>query len=150
MWFQKQLGSTSAWVFYCKFAGDLQNTFLEKHLWVTGSVFCIICFGASNKYHILQTSFYNLQTRICRLIKDLFMQTDQKPRCNWSAYIFLFQFLVKQIFVGITEAVPRRWSITVINVKKNSFMNNGQMSWGYFSFIFFSFDQILSSPKYSA
>ena len=60
MRFQKKLRSTFAWVLYCKFAGDLQNTFLEKHLWGTRSVFYIICFGESNKSHILLTSFCNL------------------------------------------------------------------------------------------
>ena len=71
--------------------------------------------------------------------------------------IFLFQSLVKQMFVVIAEAVPHRcsskktiWSISIINVKKNNFINNGQMSWGYFYFILFSFDQNLNSPKYGA
>ena len=72
MRFQKMLRSTSAWVLYCKFAEDLQNTFLEEHLWGTGSVFYLICFGASNKQHILLTSFYDLQIRIRRPIKNLF------------------------------------------------------------------------------
>ena len=49
MRFQKKLCSTSAGVHYCKFAGKLQNTFLEEHLWGTGSGFFIICFGASYK-----------------------------------------------------------------------------------------------------
>ena len=69
--------------------------------------------------------------------------------------IFLFQSLVKQLFVRIAEVVPHRcssrktiWSIPVINVKRNNFINNGQMSWRYFYFIIFSFDQILNSPKY--
>ena len=74
--------------------------------------------------------------------------------CNWSTYIFSFQFLVKQMFVVIAEAVSHRcsciWSITVINVKRNNFINNGQMSWGYFYFILFTFDQNLNSPKYGA
>ena len=48
MSFQK-LRSTSAWVLYGKFAGDLKNIFLEEHLWGAGSVFYIIRFGASNK-----------------------------------------------------------------------------------------------------
>ena len=71
--------------------------------------------------------------------------------------IFLFQSLVKQMFFVIAEAVSHRcssrkiiWSIPVINVKRNDFINNGQMSWGYFCFIFFSFDQNLNSPKYGA
>ena len=71
--------------------------------------------------------------------------------------IFLFQSLVKQMFVVIAEAVPHRyssrkiiWSIPVINVKRNNFINNGQVSWGYFYFILFNFDQNLNSPKYGA
>ena len=47
----------------------------------------------------------------------------------------IFQSLVKQMFVVIAEAVPHRcsskkiiWSIAVINVKKNNFVNNGQIS----------------------
>ena len=65
----KKLRSTSSWVLYCKFAADLQSTFLEEDLWGTACVFYVICFSASNKQHILQSSFYNLQTKTCRLIK---------------------------------------------------------------------------------
>ena len=71
--------------------------------------------------------------------------------------IFLFQSLVKQMFVVIAEAVPHRcssrkiiWSTAVITVKRNNFINNRQMLWGYFYFILFSFDQNLDSPKYGA
>ena len=67
---------------------------------------------------------------------------------------FFFQSLVKQIFVVIAEAVlhrcfPRKtiWLIPVINVKRNNFINNGQMSWGDYYFILFSFDQNLNSLK---
>ena len=49
MQFQKNLRDASAWVLYCKFTGNLQNTFLEEHLSGTVSGFYIICFGASNK-----------------------------------------------------------------------------------------------------
>ena len=71
--------------------------------------------------------------------------------------ISLFQSLVKQMFFMIAEAVLRRcssrkiiWSIPVINVKRNNFIKNGQMSWRYFYFILFSFEQNLNSSKYSA
>ena len=50
---------------YCKFAANLQNTFLEEHLWETASVLYLYI-GTSNKLHILLTSFYNLQTKICK------------------------------------------------------------------------------------
>ena len=50
--------------------------------------------------------------------------------------IFLFQSLVKQMFVVIAETVPHRcssrkiiWSVLVKNVKRNNFISNGQMSW---------------------
>ena len=142
MWFQKKLHGTSAWVLYCKFRGDFQNTFLEEHFWETGSGFSIICFGSSNKKHVLLTSFYNLQTRICRLIKNLFecclyfmiffeiifqmLAVIEVPT------IFLFQSLVKQMLFVTAEAVPYRcssrkiiWSIPVIYVKRNNLINNG-------------------------
>ena len=67
--------------------------------------------------------------------------------------IFLFQSLVKQMFVVIAEAVPHRCSfrsIPVITEKRNNFINNEQMPWGYFYFILFSSDQNLNSPKYGA
>ena len=74
-----------------------------------------------------------------------------------ASIVFLFQSLVKQMFVVIAEAVPHScsseriiWPIPVINVKRNNFINNGQMSWGYFYFILFSFDRDLNSPKYGA
>ena len=120
MRFQKKVSSTSEWVLYCNFAGDLQNIFLAEHLWGTGSVFYIICFGASNKQHILLTSFYNLQTRICRLIKNLFegclyfmiyfSNFPQMLAVIEAPIIFLFQILVKQMFAVIAETVPHRCS----------------------------------------
>ena len=56
--------------------------------------------------------------------------------------VFLFQSFSKQMFVVIAEAAP------VINVKRNDFINNRQLSWRYFYFILFSFDQNLNSSKY--
>ena len=70
MRFQKKLRSTSAWVLYCKFAADLRNTLLDEHLWGTAFLLYIICFGGNNKKHVLLTSFQDLQTRICRLIRN--------------------------------------------------------------------------------
>ena len=71
--------------------------------------------------------------------------------------IFLFQSLVKQMPVVIAEAVLRRcsskrniWCISVVNVKRNNFVNNGQMSRRHFCFILFSFNQNLNSRKYDA
>ena len=165
MWFQKKLCSTSAWVLYCKFAGDLQNSSIVEHLW--GLVLCFISFVL---VQVKTSTFYRL-VFIIRID-----QTDQKPFWRFSLFydiffeiifqmlaviealtIFLFQSLVKQIFVVIAEAVPHRcssrkiiWSIPVINVKRNNFINNGQVSWGYFYFILFNFDQNLNSPKYGA
>ena len=58
--------------------------------------------------------------------------------------VFLFQSFAKQMFVVVAEAAP------VINVKRNDFINNRQMSWRYFYFILFSFDQNANSSKYDA
>ena len=164
MWFQKMLCSTSAWVLYCKFAGDLQNSSLVEHLW--GLVLCFISFVL---VQVKTSTFYRLAF-IIRID-----QTDQKPFWRFSLFydiffeiifqmlavietpiISLFESFVKQMFVVIAEAVPRRcssrkiiWSISVINVKRNNFVNNGQMLWEYY-FVLFSFDQNLNSPKYGA
>ena len=88
------------------------------------------------------------------------MQTDQKSIWRFSLFydiffkiifqmlavveapfIFLFESLVKQMFFVIAEAAPHScssrkiiWSIPVINVKRNNFINNGQKSWRYFYF----------------
>ena len=156
--------SSSAWVLYCKFAGDLQSTFLEEHLRVTGSVFYNICFGASNN-----NTFYWLAFIIYRpefgdwskifLKVFLFYNIFFKIIFQMLALpiTFLFQSLVKLMFVVIVAVVPHRcfsreivWSIPVINVKRNNFISNGQMSWGYFYIILFSFDENLNSPKYGA
>ena len=74
-----------------------------------------------------------------------------------AVIIILFQSLVKQMFFAIAEAV-HHWcfsrkinrSIPIISVKRNNFINNGEMSWIYFYFILVSFDQNLNSPKYDA
>ena len=66
--------------------------------------------------------------------------------------LFLFQSLVKQMFFVIAEVVLKgviqedHLIYTPINMKRSNFINNRQMSWRYF----FSFDQNLNSPKYSA
>ena len=126
-------GCSTVNLLYCGFAEQL---FRRTPL---GHCFCVLylCFGANNKWHILLTSFYNLQTRICILIKNVL-----KVFC-----IFLLRSLVKQISVVTAEAFPYRcsskriiWSISAINVKRNI----------YFYFILFSFDQNLNFPKYGA
>ena len=153
MQYQKVLRSTFAWVLYCKFAADLQNKFLEGHIWGTASVFYIICFGASNKWHILPTNFYNLQTRICRLIKSflkvffilwyIFRNNFSIACCDWSTYhTFISIFSQTNVVIAEASSPPQVlfkkiiWSIPAINVKKNI----------YFYFILFSFDQNLNSP----
>ena len=83
MWFQKELRvacSTSAWVLHCKFAGDLQNTFLEEHLWGTGSEFYIIY------------PFYWLVFIIYRYI---FQNNFPSACCNWSTY-YIFVSIFNQ------------------------------------------------------
>ena len=99
------------------FASDLQNTFLEEHFSGTGSVFYIVCFGTSNRQHILLTSFDNLLSRICRLIKDLFegclyfmiYSSNNFPNacCKWSTYyIFILIFSQTNVRCNCTSSPP--------------------------------------------
>ena len=85
------------------------------------SVFYIICVGASNKEHLLLTSFYNLQIRICRLIKSFlkvffilwyifFEIISQLLAVTEATILFLFQSLVWQMSTVIAEAVPHSCS----------------------------------------
>ena len=90
---------------YCKFAADLQNTFLEEYVWGNASVFYITYAGASNKSKILMTRFYNLQTRFCRLIKHFLkilwynLQNNFLTGCcNWSIY-YIFILISSQTIV---------------------------------------------------
>ena len=49
----KEFCSTSAWVFYCKFAADWQNIFLEEHLW--GQLLFFISFVLAQ---VISNTFY--------------------------------------------------------------------------------------------
>ena len=138
MSFQKKLRSTSAWVLYCKFAADLQNTFLKEYVWGTASVFYITCFGPSNTFYWLASIIYRPELvhwsktfwRFS-LFYDIFFEIiSQLLAVTEAPIIFLFQSLVQQMFVVIAEAVPHRcsskkiiWSILVINVNRNNFIN---------------------------
>ena len=69
--------------------------------------------------------------------------------------ISLFQSLVKQVPVVVTEVLPHRcfskkiiWSIPFTNMKRNNCINNRKMSRRNFYFMLFSFDQNLNSPIY--
>ena len=167
MWFQKKLHSTSTWVLYCKFADDLQNTFLKEHLWgqVLCSIWLVLVVVINNTFYWLAFIIYRLEFVDCSktflkvffILWYIFWIIFQILAVIEALIIFLFQSLVKQMFFVIAEAVLHRcssrkiiWSITVINVKRNNFINNGQMSWRYFYFILFSFDQNLNCPKYGA
>ena len=167
MWFQKKFHSTSAWVLYCKFAGDLQKTFLEEHL--LGLLLCFISFVL---LQVINNTFYWLAFIIYRpefvdwsktflkvffIFWYIFRNIFPNACCNWSTNYFFFSIISQTNVCWMAEAVTYKcssrkiiWSIPVINVKRNNFKNNGQMSWGYFHFILFSFDQNLNSPKYGA
>ena len=145
MWFQKKLHGTTAWVLYCKFAGDLQSTFLEEHLW--GLILCFVSFVL---VQVINNTFYWLAFIIYRpefvhwsktFLKVFFIlwyileKFFQMLAVIEASIIFLFQSLVKQMLVVIAEAVPHRcssrkisWYIPFIIVNRNNFINHGQMS----------------------
>ena len=131
---------TSAWVLYCKFAGDLQNTFLEEHLW--GLVLCFISFVL---VQVINSTFYWLVFIIYRpefvhwsktflkafFILYIFRIIFRMLAVIKAPIIFWFQSLVKQMFVEIAKAIPHRcpsekiiWSTPAINKKRNNFINN--------------------------
>ena len=103
MWSQKKLRGTSACVLYCKFAGDLQNTFFEEHLWGTGSGFYIIFL-----VQVINNTFYWLAFKIYRtefvdwsktflkvffILWYIFRNNFPNACCNWSThYIFISTF----------------------------------------------------------
>ena len=137
----KMLHSTSAWVIYCIFAVDLQNTFLEKHLQGIASLFCIsfaLVQVIRNKfswpaYIIYRLEFVDWLKFFWKfsLFFTFFEIISQLLAVIEAPIMFLFQSLVKQMFTVIAEAVPHScsskkiiWSTPVINVKRNNFTNN--------------------------
>ena len=147
---------TSAWVLYCKFSVNLQNTFLEKHLWGTASVFISFVLAKVINNTIYWLAFIVYRPEFVDWSKTLwkFSLFDDifGLRCNWiTCYIFI------SIFSQTNARVLHRCSlkktirsIPVVNGKRINFINNGQMSTRYFYFKLFSFDQNLNSPKYGA
>ena len=152
MWFQKKLHSTSAWVLYCKFTGDLQNTFLQEQ--VINNTFCWLVFI------IYRPEFVDWSKTFLKVYFILYIFWNNFPNgcCNWSTY-YIFIPILSQINLccNCRSSPPQVcssrmiiWSTAVINVRSNNFINNRQMSRGYFYFIHFTFDQSLCSPKYGA
>ena len=136
---------TSAWVLYFKFAKDLQNTFLEEHLWrlVLDFISFVLVQVINNTLYWLAFKIYRPEFVIC--IFDMFFEIIfQTLAVTEAPIISLVQSLVKQMFLVIAEGIPRRcssrkiiWSIPVINAKRINFINNGQMSWGYVFILYF-------------
>ena len=63
--------------------------------------------------------------------------------CNWSTYyIFTSIFSQTNVCYNCRSSPPQVffkktiWSIPGINVKRNNFINNGQMSWRYLYFLY--------------
>ena len=136
---------------YCKFAADLQSIFWE-HLWgqlLSFTVFILV--------QIINSTFYWLalityRTEILNWLKpfwrvslfyDVFLEIIPQLFAVIEAPImFLFLSLAKQMLVVIAEAVPYRcysktliWSISVINVKRNNFINRDKCQGDIFIFI---------------
>ena len=101
MWFQKELRvacSTSAWVLYCKFAGDLQNTFLEEHLWGTGSEFYIIYPFYWLVFIIYRPEFVDWSKTFLKvffIFWYIFQNNFPSACCNWSTY-YIFVSIFNQ------------------------------------------------------
>ena len=102
IWFQKKLYGTFAWMFYCKFAGDFQDTFSEERLCGTGSGFYIIFLveEMNNTFSWLAFKVYWPEfvdwsktflkvVFILYIFRNIFLNAS----CNWSTfYIFISIF----------------------------------------------------------
>ena len=135
MLFLKKLRSTSAWV---------------------PTVRLVLCFISFVLVQVKNNTFYWLFFIIYRpefadwsktflkvfLILWYLFWNFSNACCNWTTYIFWFQFFVKQMFVVIAEAVPHRcsciWSIPVINVRMNNFINTVMGIFLFYTFWFWS------------
>ena len=120
MWFQRKLRNFSAWVLYCKFVGDLQNTFLEEHLWVTGFVFYNISFGASNNntfywlaFIIYRPEFGDWSKIFLKVFFILWSIFRIFLKCllymnNWSTYyIFTSIFSQRNVHCNCRSSTPQ-------------------------------------------
>ena len=130
---------------------DLQSIFWEQ-LW--GQLLSFIAFVLVK---VINNTFYWLTLIIYRpeildwpkpfwrvsLFYGVFLEIiSQLFAVIEAPIIFLFQSLAKQMFVVIAEAVPNRcysktliWSIPVINVKRNNFINRDKCQGDIFIFI---------------
>ena len=120
MWFQKRLRDTSAWVLYCIFARDLQNTFLEEHLW--GLVLCFISFAL---VHVINNTFYWLAFIINRpefvdwpetflkvfsILWYNFRNNFPNACCNWSTYYIFISIFIQANVLCSCRSIPPQMS----------------------------------------
>ena len=164
MWFQKNLCSTSEWVLDCKFATDLQNTFLKntsEGLLLYFISFVLVQEISNTSYKpafiIYRPEIVDWSKTIRRffLFYDIFFEIiPQLLALIEAPVIFLLQFLVKQMHVAVAEPVSHMcfskkiiWFIPVINLKRNNFIDNEQMSRRYFYLYFLVLIKTLNTFK---
>ena len=159
MWFQKKFKSTLNLLWICRTAFQ-KNTSGGLVLGFTSSVLVQV---VNNIFYWLSFIIYRQEfvdfsktfLKVFYILWSIFQNIFQMLVVTEAPILFLFQSLVKQMFFVIAEAFHHRcfsrkitWSIPIINVNSNNFINNGQMSWRYYNFMLLSFDQNLHSPKY--
>ena len=74
-----KLSYTFAWMFFCKLSKYSQNTFLEKHIWVTASVYMKVNTAYDCRHSLVQTPERQNQRRFGVLIVNYQLQTDFAP-----------------------------------------------------------------------
>ena len=94
MWFQKKLRSTSAWVLYCKFAGDLRNTFLGELHW--GNTFYWLAFIFYRPEFVDWSKTF---LKVFFILWYIFRNNFPHACCNWSTY-YIFISIFSQANVG--------------------------------------------------
>ena len=105
MWFQKRLRGTPAWVLYCKFDGDLQSTFLEKHFWglVLGFISFVLVQVRNNIFYWLAFITYRPEVvdwsknflKVFFILWYIFRNNFPNDCCNWSTY-YIFVSIFSQ------------------------------------------------------
>ena len=118
MRFQKKLRSTSTWVLCCKFADDLQNPFLEEHLW--GQVLCfiwlVLVVVINNTFYWLAFIIYRLEfvdwsktfLKVFFILWYIFRNSFPNACCNWSTYyIFISIFNQTYIWFNCRSSPPQ-------------------------------------------
>ena len=169
MWFQKSLHDTSAWVLYCKFAWDLQNTVLEEHLsrLVLGFTSFVLVQVINNTFYwpafiIYRPEFVDWSKAFLKvffILWYIFRNNFPNVCCNWSTYyIFISIFIQTNVFWNCRGSPTQMFfrKNYLIHIRYKCEEENLYKKWTnvmeiyfYFILIFYFYFYFLSKSKFS-